>query len=52
MIESKEPQLGLRMTRFPTGTVFELFVTAAAEGKIRTRKLATAEFTPPPATTR
>jgi hypothetical protein len=49
MIESKDLQLGLRMTRFPEGTVFELFVTAASQGKIETRRLAAAELvtTPP-----
>ena len=43
------PGYSLRMTRFAEGTVFELFVTAAAEGRIETRRLAAAELvaTPP-----
>lgn len=38
------PGYSLRMTRFAEGTVFELFVTAAAEGRIETRRLAAAEL--------
>jgi hypothetical protein len=51
MIETKDLQsaYALRMTRFPEGTVFELFVTAASQGKIETRRLAAAELvTVPP----
>lgn len=48
MTEPKATQLSIRMTRFPEGTVFELFMTAASQGRIETRRLASAELVTPP----